>query len=209
MQTQFYSDAKDVWKWSSVFAEAEGGPGSVYWVVTLRPDQGGNHGSDRQAVPGADPRVVDFFDRERALIDRGQPRDLARTAVLFQEAAIPFDQDMDPYPAGMGKREAYVRNCMTWLSQRLPERRDVVFLDPDNGMGNTISNGRQVHMRHLRLLWDALRPGDVLMTIQFPWFRKNWVQALANELANALGVAPESVRTHAWEKRLALYAVTK
>ena len=75
MRHQFYTDSRDVLKWSLVKQLATGR--YVTWVVMLRPDSERSdkaHGSTRHQIEGADPTVAGFFSIERDRIAGGVTR---------------------------------------------------------------------------------------------------------------------------------------
>jgi hypothetical protein len=105
---------------------------------------------------------------------------------------------MNPYPATANRRAQYIQQVAEFLIDRPPGRRDIVLLDPDNGIGETQVRGEQIHATHLPLVWAALRSGDTLALVQFQHNVRNWIMALAERIAGIVGVPSAEVIPNGW-----------
>jgi hypothetical protein len=207
MRTELYADSRDEWKWSVAVRQAREASQSIFWVVMLRATAG-QHGQDRNPVAGALPEVTRFFAEERQHLDAGQPKSLARVTKLCSQLGIELFSDMEAYPASLAQRGHYFGVIVRALEARQANLKHLVLLDPDNGIGESDSNGRQVHVTHLRRVWDALRKGDTLAIVQFNHHLEDWVTVLRNRVAQVLGVEAQQVRSFPWAN-LCLYLVDR
>jgi hypothetical protein len=122
MRNQFYSDRKDVWKWS-LLLELAGGTHHIFQIAMFRPDQG-IHGNDFCDPGSCNHAVKRFFAEERLL----GVRDISRVERLLPGRITVF---MDLYMNGC--RAAYFDHVIEITRKTKPK---VVFLDPDNGIGS-------------------------------------------------------------------------
>ena len=207
MRTELYADSRDEWKWSVAIREAREAGQSIFWVVMLRPTVR-EHGNDRTPVPRALPEVRQFFAQERRLLDAGQPKSLARITALCSQLGIELFSDMEAYPATLGQRGHYIGNIVRALQARQVHVKHLVLLDPDNGIGEAHTDGKQVHLTHLQAVWGALRQADTLAIVQFQHRIPDWVVALQNRVAQTLAVQVQQVRCSVWAN-LCLYLVDR
>ena len=103
---------------------------------------------------------------------------------------------MTNYPLGFNTRRQYVDRVLNEHLQR--DRDEILFLDPDNGMGESLQNGEQFHENHLQVLWNGMRRGSVLFAIQFQWNIPDWVDALTARIADVIGVNMGDLITDPW-----------
>jgi len=197
MRNELYADSRDELKWTVATSTALTRSCSIRWVVMHRPDIG-QHGEGRETVPAASPTVTRFFQQERQLFENGTQRDLRRISGLCQPLGIAIDMNMEPYPAALNARLAYITAETDFLSARAADRRDVVLIDPDNGIGRSGVNGLQFHEDHVPLVWQALREGDTLAVIQFQHHEADWVQQRRQNLARLLGLSAAAITPHHW-----------
>ena len=203
MRNELYGDDKDVWKWSVAIRCAKERNQSIYWAVLLRPNAG-EHGMEREFVPDALPGVPEFFEQERSLILMGYPRSLSRTTILCEDQGVKLFSKMDAYPASTSKREEYVESLVHAISIRGEKQKYLVFLDPDNGIGESDSNGMQIHKSHLSMVWESLEEGDTLGIVQFKHHVRDgdtpnsWPEVLRKDIAARLQVDPARVIPHRW-----------
>lgn len=197
MRNQFYADSRDVHKWSVVVQAASRSNRAVYWAAMARADDG-PHGNDWSNATNADPKVTAFFSQERNLIKNGQPKDMSRTAILFQQIGIPLTSNLHPYPKGFYARNNYIQQIIQVLAQRPAEMKSVVFLDPDNGLGQSQMCGKQVHEDHFQNLWQNLRVGDALIVIQFQLHIDNWAAKQQEKIARLLQIPVAQVSSFPW-----------
>lgn len=207
MRTELYADSRDEWKWSVTIRQAREAGQSIFWVVTLRPTVR-QHGNDRNPVAGALPEVTSFFAEERRHHDEGQPKSLARVTALCSQLGVELFSDMEAYPASLAQRSHYIGNIVRVLQARQAHLKHLVLLDPDNGIGEAHSDGKQVHLTHLQAVWGALRQGDTLAIVQFQHRIPDWITTLQNRVAQTLAVPAQQVRCFAWAN-LCLYLVDR
>src|SRR5215469_14569272 len=133
MRNELYADSRDELKWTVATSMALLQSCSIRWVVMHRPDIG-RHGEGREVVPIASATVTSFFEQERQLIQDGTPRELTRIMGLCHPLGIAIDMNMQRYPAALNARLNYITAEAAFLIGRAADRRDVVFVDPDNGI---------------------------------------------------------------------------
>jgi len=73
------------------------------------------------------------------------------------------------------------------LKERDEDRRDVVFLDPDNGIAGKRCSGEHVSIEHVAWVWEALRPKDVLAVYQHSFREPGWAEKKKAVLSAVLG----------------------
>jgi len=190
MRHQFYADSRDAQKWSIILDAARNR--SVLWVVMLRPDAGtsgfdANHGQNYQSIEGHEA-VSRFFAAERKRIADGHGKDLLRTAFLFEELGVPFQIFNETYPASSKAQDAYFEKVIALLNAREASRRDIVFLDPDNGIAGANAGPEHVRVEHLKSVWAALRPADSLIIYQHQYRQTDWVGTKRKLLEDVVGV---------------------
>jgi hypothetical protein len=193
VRTELYADSRDEWKWSVALRHAPGAGQSIYWAAMLRPAIN-QHGNDRAAVPNALPEVTSFLLRERDHLAQGQPRSLGRITRLCDLMGPELFANFEPYPTTFNERGRYIGSIVRSLLARGADLRHLVLLDPDNGIGESRTNGKQVHVAHVQQIWKALQSGDTLALVQFQHFIPDWVETLKRRLADVLAVAPAQVR---------------
>jgi hypothetical protein len=192
VRRELYLDDKDIHKWSVTISAAQQNGQSIFWVTMLRPDIG-KHGDGRRTVPGAVPEVAAFIEDER----KAKHRDLSRMAVLCGELGVDLATDLSLYPTALGERGRYFVEVRRALETESQGKR-LVFLDPDNGVGTSNREGRQIHPDHLRSVWSALRQGDTLAVVQFSHRNSDWVGLLQTRIAQILDVPVAHVRPQPW-----------
>lgn len=197
MRTELYADSRDVWKWSVAIRCARQSGQSILWVAMLRP-MVGVHGGDRKVVEGALPEVSTFFDEERRRHDNGQPKSLARVTKLCAQIGIELFSDLEAYPATLARRDRYI-NRIVEITARPRDLKYFVLLDPDNGLGEAESKGEQIHVSHLRRIWENMRDGDTLALVQFQHFVANWIGSLRKKIAGVLTVDVPRVCPFPWD----------
>jgi hypothetical protein len=207
MREELYADSRDELKWTVATRIATEKLQSIRWVVMFRDDIG-QHGDGTEIVPNAAPAVTQFFQQERQLIQNGIQPNLRRIVPLCQQLDLAIDINLDPYPASVNRRRTYVDNEINYLNGRQQDRRDFVFVDPDNGIGYSPSNGKQFYEDHVPLVWQALRIGDTLGVVQFQHHVVNWVVHCSQNLARLIGVNPQHVLSNHWNN-VCIYTVDR
>ncbi|OYV84756.1 MAG: hypothetical protein B7Z73_14855, partial [Planctomycetia bacterium 21-64-5] len=95
---------------------------------------------------------------------------------------------MEAYPATLSQRGRYIGAIVRALEARQKGLKHLVLLDPDNGIGESRSNGEQIHVTHLQQIWKALRSGDTLAVVQFQHFIADWVETLQGRVADIFAI---------------------
>lgn len=213
MRPELYADSRDVWKWTVAAREALQGPRAIRWVSMFRPNRQ-EHGEGRELVPSACPVVEAFFEAERNHIVQNGIPDINSISVslsrLCSSLKVQFEANTLPYAVSVNRRLEYVRDESSFLATRPKLRRDVIFVDPDNGIGRAATYpraGMQLHEDHVPLLWRALRKDDILAIVQFQWNEPNWVNTRQTNLARILGISASQIRAYPWSN-VCIFAVT-
>ncbi len=206
MRVEYFADSRDIWKWTVVTQAALQGPRSIHWVTMLR-----DHVQDRQHVPNACPKVDEFFQEERKHLDKRVDQTLGLIRRLCKTLCITLEINTTPYPSSLSRRRKYIQEVVSSLESRPPKQRDVVLLDPDNGVGTAkgpAKGGMQIHEDHVALLWNALKCGDILAIVQFKWNEQDWVQNRQATLTRLLGIASNQVIPNLWSN-LCVYTANR
>jgi hypothetical protein len=184
MRNQFYADKRDVVKWRLVTEIA--GKRGIVWAVMMRPDSTGKdktHGRLYQRV-NSECAIEAFFEAERSRATK----DLRRTSLLMEQLKMRLVCFADPYPQHdtCGQLD-YFQQIVTWLKERPPEQRDLVFCDPDTGLDDKL-DGKYLQWVHARELWRGLRKGDGLVVYQHCTQQVGWDKEKQKRLSQTLGV---------------------
>jgi hypothetical protein len=93
-------------------------------------------------------------------------------------------------------RTAYLRDVLHGI-RNLPQRTSIVFLDPDTGL-EPKGGAELEHVleSELRTIWEALRPGDLLVFYQHQTNRNGrpWIKPKKVQFEKAIGLAPASAK---------------
>lgn len=183
MRHQFYADSRDAMKWSIMY-RLTGKFRGIFWVVTLRPDKAGEstYGNTKHRVDEAEAFIEGFLSSER-----GKPKDLRRTGKMFEPVGVRFHAHLDDYPNDPKGQGEYWRSVLWHLKERHEDQRDVVFLDPDNGIAGKKCAGEHVSIEHIAWVWEALRPKDVLAVYQHSFRETDWAEKKQKVISAALG----------------------
>ena len=204
MRAELFADSKDVWKWSVAIRKAKEEGQCIQWIAMYRPDEN-MHGDDERNVPNAIPEVEEFFRGERAFIADGHPACLSRTTVICHQLGVEMFANLDHYPSSEPKRKVYLEAICKAISSRKTSKPYLVLLDPDDGIGQRQSNGKQFHKDHLRLVWNCLKEGDTMGIVQFKQHLRDgdvpnsWHLALQKVIAGIVGVSADKVVPHRWD----------
>lgn len=173
MRNAFFTDRKDVLKWSVTLEAAHRitPHRAITYVAMMRPD---GAGWDFREVSGARADVVDFFDKERARI-QSHRRDVGAVRALIASAGCELHLISDHIRPGT--RAVYFDRVTEFLRKRGEHRRDVVLIDPDNGFAASGTKDPALGVatiEELALVWGAMVPGDVLIVYQHSLRERNW-----------------------------------
>ena len=199
MRNQFYSDRKDIWKWS-LLLELAGQTHHIYQVAMLTHDNG-EHKLDMGDPGTCSELVYRFFDRER----RRNARDIYGVEQLVNGRVTVLSQLGREY-------QFYSKRChQKYFAHVIQEitaenkGKKVVFLDPDVGLEVTKSNDGHVLYSDVCRVWTSLSDGDYLVVYQhhplsFKWKKdeallEDFARAKKEQIGRALGVEPTRVNT--------------
>ena len=161
MRNQFYSDRKDVWKWSLLLKLA-GEKHHIFQIAMLRPDKG-THGNDFGDPGPCNPAVRKFFADERLL----RARDISRIERLLPGRITVL---MTRYSNGC--RVTYFDLVLEIIRKTAPK---VVFLDPDTGIEGATRSHEHVGHQEIKRVWESLQSGDYLVVFQYSLrFDRDW-----------------------------------
>ena len=160
MRNEYYSDRKDMWKWSVLLGLA-GDSHHIFQLAMLTPDNG-THGFDSGVPQNCDARVRDFFLQERRKssytvygVEQLLP---SRITVLNSP-----DSNQKFYSKRLNSK--YFDEAILKVQERGSEPK-IVFLDPDVGLEIKNSDDRHVLEDDISRIWDVLRPNDYLVLYQ-------------------------------------------
>lgn len=188
MRHELYGDFRDVVKWSVALKLA----GDGKWITQVamrREDENQGEGRDYRLVPVplALERVVTFFNAERRILESGTPKNLNRVTGLSDRVDVACELYVHAY------RTAYFDEVTRGLNSRLSCRRDVVLVDPDNGLEPDKATNKHVCFEQLRELFAEMRVGDILFVYQHGNRRPGWKEAGKEALTKQLGLSPQAV----------------
>ena len=194
MRNQFYSDRKDIWKWS-LLLELAGDRHHIYQVAMLTRDDG-EHTLD-QGDPGECNALARGFFEDECRVD---DRDIYRAEALLSGRITvlnPKGSDCEYYsPSSRTRYFDHVLNTIK-SDDKSPK---VVFLDPDNGLEVKNSTSSHVRLQDVRRVWNSLRAGDYLVIYQHHArvFLNRYMDDKRRQIGDNLKVAQASIqhRTH-------------
>jgi len=172
MKDIWYSDNRDLVKWGVLLKLAElHGADTILQVAYYRSNTWPKIEIDgvSYSLPGA---ILEHF---RRVGNAGALRSNAKILVVD----LPW-QD----------RAAYLEHVLRCIRD-LPERPSIVFLDPDIGLEPKGGAGLEhVSETELRTIWQALRPGDVLVFYQHRTNRNSrpWIEPKKAQFERSLGL---------------------
>jgi hypothetical protein len=181
MRYDFYADQKDVWKWTLALRLARDEKWVTY-VAMFRPSQRDYGEVDSRA----DERVTSFFESERKIIAEESPRWLQRIVKLRPGKIDPIVMEYTGSPA-------YFAHVVEKLDGREAQRRDVILVDPDNGIEPKQCGPEHVPVSDLKRVWNRMRPGDDLLIFQYNDRTSGWLESKRRLLENALELSNEAV----------------
>ena len=202
MRNQFYSDRKDIWKWS-LLLELAGDTHHVYQVAMLTRDEG-EHTLDEGDPWPCSNLVRAFFDRER----RSKAHDIYRVEGLINGRITVLNRLGCEYQFYSNRsRDHYFTRVLETIKTDNGKRK-LVFLDPDNGLEVKNSNQKHVRSQEICRVWNALNPGDYMVLYQHhsrdfkmrqdPARLRKYIDEKKAQIANATAQASELIkeRTH-------------
>ena len=197
MRDQWYGDNRDVLKWGTLIHLAQRDQLSTILQVALYRSNDElptlNSSLGKIEIPA---KVIRHF---RNLDDIYR---LATTSgIRIEVFKDPFrDKDRSAYFEKTGRRiEALSGDSL------------VVFLDPDTGLAPQVVGPEHVTAHNVRLVFDAMKRGDVLVCYQHARRQKDWRGDRRRAFTRALGVSSQEVEVFDSElaKDVILFSVTK
>ena len=177
MRDQFYSDNRDLVKWSVLHLLAEIFEAkSILQIAFYRPSN-----FAKIAIDGNEheiPReVLDHF------------RDLRKISNIKSKFHVNVFYDL------FKLREIYLRAVKNFLSEFRKERC-VVFLDPDTGLEPHNPTLDHVLESEAKAIWDMTKLGDVYVFYQHQTNRagRPWIKPKQRQLENALDLGKDSIK---------------
>ena len=177
MRDQWYGDSGDLLKWAALVHIAQREAlSAILHVALYRPDdEWATVNSSRGAVE-VPAEVLGHF------------RNLDNLHRLSKPSGIRIEVFKAPFK----DRSAYFEK----VTRRIESYRDVplaVFLDPDTGVAPDVPGPEHVAEVELRLVFDAIKPGDVLACYQRSRRLKGWRGDRRRAFTLALGVSSHDV----------------
>jgi hypothetical protein len=186
MRNKWYSDNRDLVKWSVLLLLAEGcGADRIIQIAYYResPFQELEIDGQQHEIPS---EVLSHF------------RDIRRIKALASRPRI------EVFDTLFGNRNLYLEAVKGFITSFTSERC-VVFLDPDTGL-EPHGNPSLAHVlnREVRLIWDVLPPNWVIVFYQHRTNRNKqlWIDAKHKQFAQAIGRPQMEVKL-AYGKKIA------
>lgn len=177
MQDRWYSDNRDLVKWSILLQLAE--TFEVLRVLQLafyRPSTFGQIVIDGQ-TKDLRAEVITYF------------RDLRRVGGISSNVRVTV------FDAVFEDRAAYIKAVIAFLSA-FSRERCIVFLDPDTGLESQNPGLEHVLDVEAQAIWDNMKNGDLFVFYQHKTNRagRPWIEPKRAQLAKALGVQSDTIR---------------
>ena len=186
MRDQWYSDKRDLVKWSVLLLLAE--KCKADRIIQIACYNASDYGKikidgEQHAMP---EEVISHF------------RNIGKISGLTTRPKITV------FDASFGKpdRNSYfeaAKNLMASFNQE----RCVVFLDPDTGLEpNRNANEKHVLNSELKTIWDALPKGGMLVFYQHQTNKKGkeWIEPKREQFAKAIGIPVRTVKKASGQK---------
>ena len=178
MQDKFYSDNRDLVKWSILHRLAETFQAHrILQIAFYR----------KRKFPNV---IIDGEEHDIPQEVLSHFRDLCTIEGIKSEIRITvFDKLFE-------NREDYLKSVRVFLSNFL-EEKCVVFLDPDTGLEPQKNpNKNHVLESEAKSIWDAMDSGDVYVFYQHQTTRskKPWIEPKRRQLENSLGIDNNSIK---------------
>jgi len=183
MKNTWYADNRDLIKWGGIIHLCNTtGIKHVMQVAYFRNSSWGLLDFDGKDVPIPEEIITHF-------------RDISDIKRLGKKAGITIEIVMNKFIHSA--REAYTDS----ICQRIRKlsQRQIVFLDPDNGLAPQKATDEHVKSEEISSIWERLRRGDYLVLYQHSPHVTDWKNIRKKEFARACKLVPSQVKT--WEAR--------
>lgn len=172
MRDQWYSDNRDLIKWSVLLLLARKiSADRIIQIAFLNPSEFGEVEIDGEHHLIPDEVLSQF-------------RDIRGITGLSRKPLISV------FDAPLHDRRVYLRSAIDYITSFGRERR-IVFLDPDTGLEpNGGANSKHVRNDETREFWEAMSHGDLMAFYQHETNKagKPWIEDKRIQFANAIGV---------------------
>lgn len=171
MRDQWFSDNRDLVKWSVLFhLAAQNQAAYILQVAYFRPSKYGKITIDNKEIE-IPAEVLSFF---RSISNIQQINSKIKVAVLDRE----FED-----------RIAYEKAAIDFIND-YSRSRCLVFLDPDTGLEPANPDLKHVLASEAQCLFQAIKPDDVFVFYQHKTNRNGqpWIEPKKKQLASAIGV---------------------
>jgi hypothetical protein len=185
MQDFWYADNKDLMKWGVLLRLAETYKAKCILQLAFNP-------RDKGFPPRSLVIDGDKYDIPEEVVSH--LRNMHTIGGVSRKVRVTvFDPTFKE-----GERESHCRAARRLL-EAFSQERCIVFLDPDTGLEPPNTRPKLVHVLRSEALtvWDAMKDGDVFGLFQHgqPGAAGMWFEAKWRELAEALGMPTERVKT--------------
>ncbi len=189
MRDQWYGDKRDVVKWATLVHLAQSlGIRHILQVAYLRPSKLPATLKTRDGSARIPVAVLDHFRSINAIAHLAHETDLC-----IDVMDDPFETSAEcPRRADVGREYTErvvrkLRSCDGWPV--------IVFLDPDTGIAVSKAAFEHVAADETRAIYDALKPGDVLVLYQHAHRKPDWRVRTRRAFAAAIGLPERHIAT--------------
>lgn len=183
MRNTWYADDRDLIKWGGIIHLCNTtGINHVMQVAYFRNSSWGLLEFDGKDVPIPEDVITHF-------------RDIGDIKRLAKMAGITIDIVTEEFVHS--EREAYT-NSVCQRIQNLSQRQ-IVFLDPDNGLAPQKATDEHVKSEEIAKIWKCLRSGDYIVLYQHSPHIVDWKNIRKTEFAIACKIATSEVKI--WEAK--------
>lgn len=178
MRNKWYSDNRDLVKWSALLLIARKHLSErIFQIAYFRPSHYGKFEMDGREyeIPS---EIYEHFRDIRNI-----------TKLTSQPEIIVFDEEFKD-------RSTYLNAIKTLIRQNTNKQRCIVFIDPDTGLEpNGKSNHNHVLETELETIWNVMPFQWILAFYQHKTNRKNeeWVEPKRKQFSKAIGVSVNNV----------------
>jgi hypothetical protein len=206
MKDQYYSDSRDVVKWTVLVRLArEHGLTTILQIAMLTPNDRTSQGRQRNDPRDADPVVARFFAEERKtpIVEDASLKRVNRINRLGSQFRPPIRIAVISDSFLNDDRGTYFAS----VCQRMPNDMQIVaFADPDIGIAIGRPSSKHVTEEELGQVWSRLNTGSLLAVFQYEQRRKYWLNDSRRRFARALHLQEVEVGDHTYPRLSFLFA---